>query len=53
MEEQRYAVLNVKNFDDVAPATFISSPTDFEGESVDDRLARRRRNWTPQAVDDD
>jgi hypothetical protein len=24
----------------------------FEGETEHDRLARRRRNWTPEAFDD-
>ncbi len=50
MEGRRYAVLNIKTFDDEDPAAFDSSPTDFEGESVDDRLARRRRNWTPEKI---
>ena len=49
MEGRQYAVLNIKTFNDVDPSTFISAPTDFEGETVDDRLARRQRNWTPQS----
>ena len=45
-----YAVVNVKTFDDVDQAELDKSPTDFEGEAVDDRLARRKHNWTPQAA---
>ncbi len=50
MDGSQYAVLNVNTFDDVEPFQFDSSPTDFEGETVDDRLARRQRNWTPLAT---
>ena len=50
MEGTQYAVLNVNTFDDVDPSLFDSSPTDFEGESIKNRLARRHRNWTPQAA---
>ncbi|MDP6691786.1 MAG: hypothetical protein QF384_19990 [Alphaproteobacteria bacterium] len=50
MDGQQYAVLNINTFDDVDRARFDTSPTDFEGETVESRLARRRRNWTPRAV---
>lgn len=49
MDGGQYAVLNVNTFDDVDRARFDSSPTDFEGETTESRLARRRRNWTPRA----
>lgn len=40
-----YAVVNVNTFEDVAPALLSRSPASHEGETVDDRLARRTRNW--------
>lgn len=40
-----YAVVNVNTFEDVAPALLSRSPASHEGETVDDRLARRKRNW--------
>jgi hypothetical protein len=45
-----YAVINVNTFDDVGRDELIETATDFEGETTDDRLARRRRNWTPGAI---
>ncbi len=42
-----YAVVNVNCFDNVDRAELEESPTDFEGETTDDRLARRQRNWAP------
>ena len=47
IEGMQYAVINVNTFDDVARADLVESATDFEGETTDNRLARRRRNWTP------
>ena len=46
----QYAVINVNTFDDVNRADLIETATDFEAETTEDRLARRRRNWTPSAV---
>ena len=40
-----YAVVSVKAFEDVDPAMVKSVPASFDGEGVDSRLARRRRNW--------
>lgn len=40
-----HAVINVKTFEGIDPAILRSNATDFDGESVDDRLARRHRNW--------
>ena len=51
MDGRQYAVFNTNTFDDVDPALFDQSPTDFEGENIDARLARRQRNWTPEAFD--
>jgi hypothetical protein len=46
----RYAVFNVNAFDEIDRAQIVTKPMDFEGESTDNRLARRQRNWTPEAV---
>ena len=43
-----HAVINVNTFDGVDPAILVPRVTDFEGETNNDRLARRKRNWTPQ-----
>jgi len=45
-----YAVINVNTFDDVDRRELVETVTDFEGEATGDRLARRRRNWTPGTV---
>jgi hypothetical protein len=45
----RYAVVNVNTFEGVDRSAFDRQAADFEGEAVGDRLARRRRNWTPEA----
>ena len=43
-----YAVVNVNCFENVDPALLKHSVGSLDGESVDDRLARRRRNWIGQ-----
>jgi hypothetical protein len=40
-----YAVVNVNMFDNIDPAWLRRGATDFEGEDMDLRLARRKRNW--------
>jgi hypothetical protein len=40
-----YAVVNVNAFEDVDPARLRRVSANVEGEGIDDRLARRRRNW--------
>ena len=40
-----YAVVNVNCLEDVDPARLERAPASFEGETVDARLARRKRNW--------
>jgi hypothetical protein len=50
IEGSRYAVLNVNTFDDVDRSGLVETATDFEGETTENRLARRRRNWTPEAA---
>jgi hypothetical protein len=48
--ETQYAVVNVNTFDDVDRTQLVQTATDFEGETRENRLDRRRRNWTPEAV---
>ena len=49
MDGTRYAVVNANTFDNVETAKLMQMSTDFEGETTEGRLARRRRNWTPEA----
>jgi cell division GTPase FtsZ len=51
IEGARYAVVNVNTFDDVDRSQLAEAATNFEGETTEDRLARRRRNWTPEGLD--
>ena len=50
IEGTRYAVVNVNTFDDVGQLQLVETAADFDGETTENRLARRRRNWTPQAI---
>ena len=50
IDGNEYAVVNVNTFEDVDRNELDSSVTDFDGESVDDRLERRRRRWIPRVV---
>ena len=43
-------MFNVNTFEDVDRLQLVETPTSFEGETTEDRLGRRRRNWTPEAV---
>jgi hypothetical protein len=45
IDERLYAVVSVNAFNDVDPAMLKRSPASFDGEGVDSRLARRKRNW--------
>lgn len=40
-----YAVVNVNVFENVDPSWLRRRAANFEGEDVESRLARRRRNW--------
>ena len=40
-----YAVVNVNVLENVDPARLRRTPADFDGEIVESRLARRKRNW--------
>lgn len=48
LEGKRYAVLNANTFN-VERSQFVETPTNFEGETLAERLARRRDNWMPEA----
>jgi hypothetical protein len=40
-----YAVVNVNVLENVDPAALRRSSADFEGEDLESRLGRRKRNW--------
>jgi len=42
-----YAVVNVNAFDNVDASILDRKATSFDGESVETRLARWKRNWIP------
>ena len=42
---QLYAVVNVNAFENIEPSWLRRGAANFEGEDVESRLARRRRNW--------
>jgi hypothetical protein len=42
-----HAVVNVHSFEGVDSAELSESVTDFEGETTESRIERRRRNWIP------
>lgn len=46
----RYAVVNVNAFENVAPTLLRTAPAAFEAEDEKARLARRARNWIPRVV---
>ncbi len=50
IEGDLFAVVNVHTFDELSRFDLVSRVTDFEGESVEERLSRRRRTWTPEVV---
>jgi hypothetical protein len=45
IDDHVYAVVNINTFEDVDASLFDRSRSDFDGEAVDDRLARRRTRW--------
>ena len=45
-----YAVVSVNAFDGVDASLLRRSPTNFDGEGTDSRLARRQRNWIPKVA---
>jgi len=45
IEGATYAVVNVNTFDNLDRARLHAQPASFEGEDMQVRLERRRRNW--------
>ena len=45
IDDHLYAVVNVNVFEDVDPSWHRRTSASFEGEDVESRLARRKRNW--------
>src|SRR3954469_2435772 len=43
-----YAVVSVNAFENVDAAMLRRSPSNFDGEGTDSRLARRKKNWIPE-----
>jgi hypothetical protein len=40
-----YAVVNVNTFENLDPSRLRRGTASFDGEDIDSRLARRRKNW--------
>jgi hypothetical protein len=47
IDDHDYAVVNINTFEGVDAALFDRGTSDFDGEALDDRLARRRSRWIP------
>ena len=47
IDGNEYAVINANNFENIATEDLVQSVTNFDLESLDVRLARRKKNWTP------
>jgi hypothetical protein len=45
IDDHLYAVVSVNAFNNVPQSLLRRSPADFDGESVESRLARRKRGW--------
>jgi hypothetical protein len=45
IDNRLYAVVNVNALEGVDPAALRKAAASFEGEDVESRLARRKRNW--------
>lgn len=45
IDETVYAVVNVNTFENVPASLLQHSSSTLDGESTDDRLGRRKRNW--------
>ncbi|MEM7467272.1 MAG: hypothetical protein AAF387_10345 [Pseudomonadota bacterium] len=50
LEGNNYAVVNVNNWENISQDELIHSNTDFDAETVDSRLERRKKNWIPKLV---
>jgi hypothetical protein len=47
IDDRLFAVVNLNSFDNSEPVTLSEAKTDFDGESVESRLERRKRTWIP------
>ena len=45
IDEHLYAVVNVNVLEDIDPSWLRRASASFEGEDVESRLGRRKRNW--------
>ncbi len=50
IEGNLYAVVNVNSFEGIDPSCFSRAVTDFDGETTESRLDRRKRNWIPSVT---
>lgn len=50
IDRRLYAVVNTNTFEDTGRFRLTHSSSDFDGEDVADRLARRKRNWIPNVT---
>ncbi len=50
IEDHLYAVVNVNSFEGIDPSSFSRAVTDFDGETTESRLDRRKRNWIPSVT---
>lgn len=47
IDSRLYAVVNVNTFEGLDPKSLPRAPVSFEGESTENRLARRKQRWIP------
>jgi len=45
-----YAVVNVNVLEGVIDSWLVPAVATFDGEAVENRLARRERNWIPEVI---
>jgi hypothetical protein len=49
--DDAFGTINIHALDEAARLTGPARPVDYDGESIETRLARRRVNWTPTTVE--
>ena len=50
IDDHLYAVVNVNTFDGIDRGRIRAQPATFEGEDLQVRLERRRRNWIAEVI---
>ena len=50
IDGRQYAVVNVNTFEDIDSLSFCNSSSNFDGEDIESRLGRRKRNWIPDVL---